>query len=482
MINIDKARDAITDTDTFQYGGKVTRVVGMLVEGVLPNARIGATCRFEVPHGEDILAEVVGLKEDRAVLMPLGQKRGLTVGTPIKMTSGEVKLKVGRGCLGRVLDGLGNPIDGKGRLRQVDTTTIRREPLNPLNRRMLGNPIDLGVRAINGLLTVAEGQRMAVISSAGVGKSTLLGMMARNTSADVIVVGLIGERGREVREFVERDLNLAEMDSDRISVVAATSDQSPALRLRAAFAATTIAEHFRDQGQRVLLLMDSLTRVVRAQREIGLSVGEPPATRGYPPSAFSVIPNLVERTGAHKDGSITAIYTTLIEGDEADDPVSEAVRATTDGHITLSRELAEAGQYPAIDITKSISRMMEQVVDSQHLEAARDFRATVHNYREAEELVNLGAYERGSNPEFDRALAKSDDLREYLTQLPSETVSLEESVEQLRDLMGQGGDQQSRGQSSHNQRPRTYGQNRQQSGGGADEGMDLDVGNLTVGG
>ena len=435
MINFDELDNQLGQTDTYRYKGKVTRVVGMLVEGELPNARIGATCRLNPAGSEPIRAEIVGLKEDRVVLMPLGPKQGLTVGTPISMTTGESKLKVGPGCLGRVLDGLGRPIDGKGQLTNVDTAKIRREPLNPLDREVSKEPMDLGVRAINGLLTVAEGQRLAIISGAGVGKSTLLGMMGRNTEADVTVVGLIGERGREVQEFVERDLKMSQVDSNRISVVAATSDESPALRLRAAFAATTIAEYFRDQGNKVLLLMDSLTRVVRAQREIGLSVGEPPATRGYPPSAFSVIPNLVERTGVHKDGSITAIYTTLVEGDEEEDPISEAVRATTDGHITLSKDLAESGQYPAIDMTRSISRMMEQVVEPEHLQMARNFRSMVHSYQEAKELVNLGAYEKGTNPDYDRALEMSDRMRNYIMQTPDERHGYDESVQRLRELM-----------------------------------------------
>jgi flagellum-specific ATP synthase len=433
-------RDSLSNTaltrlrelDTMRYVGRIERVVGMLVEAVLPNARIGALCRIETPGSRPILAEVVGLKEGRVVMMPLGERTGLTIGTPVTMSANDARLRVGAGCLGRVLNGLGRPIDGKGPLEDVDEVPLTPRPINPLDRGVISRPIDMGVRAINGLITVGEGQRLAILAGAGVGKSTLLAMAARNTEADVTVIGLIGERGREVQEFVERDLRLQESGGERICVVAATSDESPALRIRAAFTATAIAEYFRAQGLRVLLLMDSLTRVVMAQREIGLSVGEPPATRGYPPSAFQMIPRLLERAGLGRRGSITALYTTLVEADDPDDPVADAVRGTTDGHIVLSRKLAEAGHYPAIDVPRSISRVMRNIVEPNHLDAATSFRKLLVDYEAAQELITLGAYRQGSNREQDAAIERYPELREFLVQSPDENVSLDASIGALK--------------------------------------------------
>ncbi|QDG51332.1 FliI/YscN family ATPase [Persicimonas caeni] len=434
-MGLDRIIDTLGNLDTLRYVGKVTRVVGMMVEGVMPNASIGATCQLEPPNAPPVLAEVVGLKDGKVIMMPLGPRRGLTVGTRMTMASGQAALQVGPGCLGRVLDGLGRPIDEKGPLDDVDQIPLAREPINPLRRSAIDRPMDFGIRAINGLLTIGEGQRVTVMAGTGVGKSTLLGMMARNARADVVVVALIGERGREVQEFVERDLQLSNVSADRVTVVAATSDESAALRLRAAFTATAIAEHFRNHGKRVLLLMDSLTRVVMAQREIGLSVGEPPAQRGYPPSAFAIIPSLLERAGTNERGSITAVYTTLIQGEDEEDPVADAVRGTVDGHIVLSRRLAEAGQYPAIDVARSLSRVMPQISEPEHQQAGREFRTLLNDFREVDDLMSLGAYQKGSNPRYDRALEMAGSLRGYISQRPDEVVSVDTAIDELHEVI-----------------------------------------------
>lgn len=422
--------------DTHRFVGNVVRVVGMTIEAVLPEARIGSLCHLEPPTGDRIEAEVVGFREGRVVLMPLGSLHGLSVGTRVVMEQRAPALLLGDGCLGRVLDGLGRPIDGRGPIGGTRPHTPAARPISPFARRGIETPLDLGVRALNGLVTSGEGQRLAVLAGAGVGKSTLLGMMARHTRADVAVVAMIGERGGEVQKFVQQDLFRLDVDAEHIVVVAATSDEPPAMRLRGAFTATAIAEYFRDRGQRVLLLMDSLTRVVMAQREIGLSVGEPPATRGYPPSAFAVIPTLLERAGVTEHGSITGIYTTLVEGDDdISDPVGDAVRATTDGHIVLSRDLAERGQYPAIDVVRSLSRTMNDIADPRHVEDARRFRALLRDLEAAEELRSLGAYREGSHPEYDRALRMREALRTYLEQSLETPASLDDAVVQLRRLI-----------------------------------------------
>ncbi|QED28649.1 FliI/YscN family ATPase [Microvenator marinus] len=426
---------SLKEVDTFEYRGRVSRVTGMMVEAVLPNASIGETCVLAPPNQPPIMAEIVGLREGKCLMMPLGSSKGLSVGTPVRRTSGDGGIKVGPGCLGRVLDGLGRPIDGLGELEDVVSINNSPRPINPLHRKGIQRPLDLGVRAINGLLTIGEGQRIAIVAGAGVGKSTLLGMMARNTDAEVVVIGLIGERGREVQEFVENDLRVDGALARHVCVVAATGDEPPSMRLRAANTATTIAEYFRGQGLRVLLLMDSLTRVVMAQREIGLSVGEPPATRGYPPSAFALIPGLLERTGMGEKGSITAIYTTLVEGDDPDDPVGDAVRGTTDGHIVLSRSIAEQGQYPAIDVVKSVSRVMRQVTDEVHQAAAQTFRQFMVDLNNANELVSLGAYRKGTNPTYDTALLMAPKLKEFLVQNPDDAVGLDASIRALEEAV-----------------------------------------------
>lgn len=437
LTDVQKLAESIRHADRPEVQGRVTRVVGMAVEATLPGARIGSICRLEPQGGSDAIdAEVVGFRDDRALLMPLGRLHGLTPGTRVHLSDGATDVSVGPGCLGRVLDGLGRPIDGAGPLTNVVRQSPPSKPISPFERRGIERPLDLGVRSVNSLLTACEGQRLAVMAGAGVGKSTLLGMIARNTQADVAVVALIGERGGEVQKFVREDLFSLGMATDKIVVVAATSDEPPAMRIRAAFTATAIAECFRASGKRVLLLMDSLTRVVMAQREVGLSIGEPPATRGYPPSAFALIPRLLERAGVTAEGSVTGIYTTLVEGDDdLGDPVTDAVRGTTDGHILLSRRLSERGQYPPIDVTRSVSRSMNDVVSPEHQRLAQQFRAVLQDLESARELRSVGAYRPGSDPDFDRAMKHADALEGYLRQRRDEVAGFDASLQGLRALM-----------------------------------------------
>ena len=431
------ARDALREVDAYEYIGRLTRQHAGGLEGVLPAARQGALCRVGA-HGREILAEIVGMDSQIVHLMPLESTRGLTQGARVVLDPSSASLRVGPGCLGRVLDGLGRPIDGLGPIEDAVEWATPERPPNPLTRRAIDRPLDLGVRAVNALLTVGEGQRLSISAGAGVGKSTLLGMMARHTQADVAVIALIGERGREVQEFVAREIGLGQRGADHVVVVASTSDEPAAMRLRAAFTATSVAEWFRDQGLRVLLLMDSLSRVAQAQREIGLASGELPAQRGYPPSAFALIPALLERAGQGSRGSITALYTTLMDADEGElDPISDAVRGTTDGHIVLSRALAERGIFPAIDAPRSLSRVMPQLVPASHLESARALRELWRVWQEAQDMVTLGAWKHGANPAHDAALEVAPALWSFLSQPPEARVSVREAVHALDALIEQ---------------------------------------------
>lgn len=444
QILVQPLLDAVERDDSLDFYGRVLRVSGMIIEASLPNARVGATCQimldqeFSAGKSEDdaLFAEVVALKEKSALMMPMGSWRGIRAGAKVKLLGSRSTVPVGRGCLGRVLDALGRPIDGKGPVSASGTMPLHAFAPSALLRQPVDEPLDLGVRAINATLTMAHGQRLAIAAGAGVGKSTLLGMMARNANVDVCVVALIGERGREVQEFVAEEIGAHEESAGRICVVASTSDEPPSMRLRAAYTATAIAEYYRDvMGLRVLLLLDSLTRVAMAQREIGLSTGELPAQRGYPPSAFALIPALLERAGMGERGAMTAVYTTLFDGGDEIDPISDAVRGTTDGHIILSRDLAERGIYPAIDIGRSISRVMRQVTERDHQELALDLRTILRDYEEVRELVNLGAYSRGANAAFDRALDLGQSVMEFIRQAPEEHVSLEQTLRALQQLL-----------------------------------------------
>jgi flagellum-specific ATP synthase len=426
----------IDEMEFVPLNGRVTRVVGLLIEGRGPGATVGSQCLVypKEREGEPIVAEVVGFRNQEVLFMPYGETRGIGPGCRIISCGDPALVPVGEGLVGRVLDGLGRPLDGKGPLDSRRRYPLYASPPHPLKRRRIHDPLDLGIRAVNGLLTCGKGQRLGIFSGSGVGKSTLLGMMARFTQADVSVIALIGERGREVREFIERDLG--DEGLRKSVVVVATSEQPPLVRLRGAFLATAIAEYFRDQGMDVLLLMDSLTRFAMAQREVGLSAGEPPTTKGYPPSVFTLIPRLLERAGnAEGEGSITGLYTVLVESDDFNEPISDTVRSVLDGHIQLSRELANRGHYPAIDVLGSISRVMRDVVDTEHMELAQRFISILAVYQNSEDLIQLGAYVRGSDPRVDEALDLIEGLRGFLRQGVDEPVSFQQSLEELRRVL-----------------------------------------------
>lgn len=414
--------------------GRVTEVVGLLIESHGPRSAIGDVCRI-YPPGEErsALAEVVGFRGEKVLSMTLGEMRGISPGSDIVATGEQLQIEVSNGLLGRVVDGLGNPIDGLGPVQDGVKCSVHASPPNPLSRQRITEPISNGIRAIDALATLGKGQRIGIFSGSGVGKSTLLGMIARNTSASVNVIALVGERGREVREFIENDLGGEGLA--RSVVVVATSDQPALIRVKAAQTATSIAEYFREQSMDVMLMMDSLTRVAMALREIGLTVGEPPATKGYPPSVFAFLPQLLERAGTSSRGSITGLYTVLVEGDDINEPVADASRAILDGHIVLSRRLASAGHYPAIDVLASTSRVMNQVVDPQVRAAANKFLDTLATYKEAEDLINIGAYVKGSNPRVDYSIKKIDALNKFLQQDIDERSDLESSMQQMMALM-----------------------------------------------
>lgn len=414
--------------------GKITRMIGLTLEAVGCRAAIGGQCDVISSSGERIESEVVGFAGESLYLMPTGDIRGLEQDARVVPTGRVCEAVVGDHLLGRVLDGAGRPLDGKGRLHAVERRPLTGKVFNPLSRTPIRQPLDVGVRAINALLSVGRGQRLGLFAGSGVGKSVLLGMMTKYTDADITVVGLIGERGREVKEFVENILG--EEGMARAVVVAVPADNTPLRRMHGAMLATSIAEHFRDQGKHVLLLMDSLTRFAQAQREIALAINEPPATKGYPPSVFAKLPQLVERAGNGDKGggSITAFYTVLAEGDDQNDPIADAARAILDGHIVLSRRLAESGHYPAIDIEASISRAMNDITDRDHQDAARAFKQLYSLYRQNQDLINVGAYERGSDERIDAAIDAIPELEQFLRQNMNTPVSRDESLSELRAL------------------------------------------------
>jgi flagellum-specific ATP synthase len=415
--------------------GRLTRIVGMTLEAVGCRAPIGARCVIKDSSGDEHTAEVVGFTENKMYLMPTADVYGIEPGARVIPTGHVTSIGVGEQLLGRVLDGDGNPIDGKGPIEVSHQVSLMGQPLNPLQRAPIDTTLDVGVKAINGLLTVGRGQRMGLFAGSGVGKSVLLGMMTRFTEAEIVVVGLIGERGREVQEFIQE--SLGEEGLKRSVVVAVPADQSPLMRYNGAMAATSIAEYFRDQGKKVLLLMDSLTRFCQAQREISLAIGEPPATKGYPPSVFAKLPKLVERAGnAHVGGgSITAFYTVLAEGDDQQDPIADAARAILDGHIVLSRRIADSGHYPAIDIEHSISRAMNQVVTPDWVDFARQFKQVYSTYQQNKDLISVGAYQQGSDPAIDEAIMMNQYLQAFLDQGMHDKFTIDESLTQLTQMM-----------------------------------------------
>jgi flagellum-specific ATP synthase len=417
--------------------GQLARMIGLTLEALGCQAAVGDRCEVMAADGSSVEAEVVGFSGDRLYLMPTGDVHGVKPSARVIPRTGAGFVRVGPELLGRVIDGAGEPLDGRGPLRVEDRTRLAGVRLNPLSRAPIERTLDVGVRAINSLLTVGRGQRIGLFAGSGVGKSVLLGMMARYTEADVIVVGLIGERGREVKEFIEKILG--EEGRSRSVVVAAPADSTPLMRLHGAWTATAIAEYFRDQGQNVLLIMDSLTRFAQAQREIGLAIGEAPATKGYPPSVFARLPQLVERAGnaAADSGSITAFYTVLTEGDDQQDPIADSARAILDGHIVLSRRIAEAGHYPAIDVEASISRVMHDIVPPAQLQQARRLKQLLSTYEQSRDLIAIGAYQHGSDPRIDAAIAAQSGIREFLRQDLHDRVTLKDSVRQLESLMGE---------------------------------------------
>ncbi len=418
--------------------GVLTRMVGLTLEAIGCQASIGDLCQLTARDGSQIEAEVVGFAGGRIFLMPTGDSHGLAPNAPVTPRMGAGTIPVGEALLGRIIDGAAQPLDGLGMPDCDARIRLTGVPINPLARAPISSPLDVGIRSINSLLTIGRGQRVGLFAGSGVGKSVLLGMMARYTSADVIVVGLIGERGREVQEFVQRILG--PKDRTRAVVVAAPADNPPLLRLHGAWVATAVAEYFRDRGLNVLLLMDSLTRVAQAQREIGLAIGEAPATKGYPPSVFARLPQLVERAGNGPPGkgSITAFYTVLTEGDALDDPIADAARAILDGHIVLSRRIAESGTYPAIDVGASISRAMHEITPSAHAALARQFRRALSTYEDSHELINLGAYQRGSDAKVDAAIALWPQIQQFLQQDMHERVDLASSLRALEGLFPAG--------------------------------------------
>lgn len=430
-----QCRETAVPGATMWATGRLRRVVGLTLEAVGVEAALGERCWVLPDHGPRLETEVVGFSDDSLYLMPVEEIRGLSPRARVVPAGMALDAPVGRGLLGRVIDGAGNPLDSRGPLLVEARSPLMGKLINPLHRHPIHEPLDVGVRTINALLTVGRGQRLGLFAGSGVGKSTLLGMMTRFTAADVVVVGLIGERGREVRDFIENTLGPEGLR--RAVVVATPADQAPLMRMRGAWLATTIAEHFRDQGLKVLLLMDSLTRFAQAKREIALAVGEPPATKGYPPSVFASLPALVERAGTSVDGagSITAFYTVLAEGDDTNDPIADAARAILDGHVVLSRALAEEGVYPAIDIEASISRVMMDITSDQHQAEARRFRQMFAAYRQNEDLIAVGAYRKGADPRIDEAVAMRPAMLEFLRQGSTQPVDLAASFAGLEGLL-----------------------------------------------
>ncbi len=434
-INLKKYHSFVDAVSFVKKRGRVNRITGLIIEGDGPPVSLGSLCTIiSNQRDKSVDAEVVGFRDQKILLMPLGDMAGIEPGSLIESKDESPLLNVSDGLLGRVLDGNGQPLDSKGPVPLGVDYPIFGAPVNPLDKDRVRQPLDVGIRAINALMTCGKGQRLGIMAGTGIGKSILLGMAARNTSADVNVVALIGERGREVREFIEE--NLGDEGLKKSVVVVAASDQPPLVRLRGAFIAHTIAEYFRDQDKDVLLMMDSVTRFALAQREIGLSVGEPPTTRGFTPSVFSLLPKLMERAGTSAGrGTITGLYTVLVEGDDLTEPISDSVRAILDGHIVLSRRLASHNHYPAIDVLESISRLMIDVVPQEQIDLARRFKDILATYREAEDLINIGAYAEGSNPKIDLAIQKFEAFNQFLRQDIHESTSMADSISHLQKVM-----------------------------------------------
>jgi flagellum-specific ATP synthase len=435
-VDLSRYLPVVDNLRLIRFNGKVTQVVGLVIEGYCPDTSVGSLCMVHPSEGVPIPAEVVGFRDNKTLLMPLGELRGVGLGSLITVQRQKSSMKVGQGLLGRVIDGLGVPIDGKGAIIAEEEFPIYAAPVNPLKREPIRKPLNLGIRAINALLTCGQGQRVGIMAGSGVGKSTMLGMIARYTEADVNVIALIGERGRELREFIEKDLQADGLKKS--VVVVATSDQPPLVRMRGAYIATTIAEYFQSKGKKVLLMMDSATRFAMAMREVGLAIGEPPTTKGYTPSVFAALPKLLERTGNFQDGNITGLYTVLVEGDDFNEPISDSMRSILDGHITLSRDLAARNIYPPIDVLHSASRVMNDVTDKEHQAYAGKFKELLATYKQSEDLINIGAYKSGSNPKIDVALSKMDGMISFLKQDIHDGIGMDQSMADLKSIFPEG--------------------------------------------
>ncbi|MCY8541553.1 flagellar protein export ATPase FliI [Bacillus haynesii] len=431
--------ECIETADSFKRYGKVKQAVGLMIESKGPECSIGDVCKIYTKGDgpKAIKAEVVGFKDQNILLMPYLEAANIAPGSIVEATGESLRVKVGSGLIGQVVDAFGNPLDGSALPKGLAQVSTDQAPPNPMKRPPIREKMAVGVRSIDSLLTVGKGQRVGIFAGSGVGKSTLMGMIARETAADLNVIALVGERGREVREFIEKDLG--EEGLKRTIVVVATSDQPALMRLKAAYTATAIAEYFRDKGQNVMFMMDSVTRVAMAQREIGLATGEPPTTKGYTPSVFAILPKLLERTGTTENGSITAFYTVLVDGDDMNEPIADTVRGILDGHIVLDRNLANKGQFPAVNILKSISRVMSNIAEKDHIRAANRFREMLSTYQNSEDLINIGAYKKGSSREIDEAIQFHPKLISFLKQEVDEAASLEESISLLKSLTGREG-------------------------------------------
>ncbi|HEY9059825.1 MAG TPA: flagellar protein export ATPase FliI [Pseudobacteroides sp.] len=434
VIDLGRYAEILEKSDYIEYTGKVSKVVGLTIESTGPEVNMGEMCYIHTSKGRKAIeAEVVGFKDNKVLLMPLGDMSGIGPGNKVVATGELLRVGVGEMLKGRILDGMGKPIDSKGVFETQCFYPVENTTPHPLQRKRISEPLSLGVKTIDGLLTVGKGQRVGIFAGSGVGKSTLIGMIARNTKADINVIALIGERGREVKEFIEKDLG--EEGLERSILVIATSDQPALVRLKGALVATAIAEYYRDQGKDVLLLMDSLTRFAMAQREIGLAVGEPPVSRGYTPSVFAMMPKLLERSGCSDKGSITGLYTVLVDGDDLMEPVTDTARGILDGHIVLSRALANKNQYPAIDVLASISRVMSDIVTKEHKKTAAEIKKIMAVYREAEDLINIGAYVRGSNEKIDYAIDVHDKILGFIEQGTHDKLTFDETTNMMFSLL-----------------------------------------------
>lgn len=426
----EKVKYDIENGALWKVMGRIDKVVGLTIESIGPGVSLGELCEIN-SNDQKIKAEVVGFKENKVILMPLSETEGLAVGSTITGTGDKLSVPVGEAMLGRIIDGLGNPIDGKI-LESYKHYPLNAPPPNPITRRIINEPLSVGIRAIDGFLTIGKGQRIGIFSGSGVGKSTLMGMIARNCASDINVICLVGERGREVREFIERDLGSG---ISRSVVIVATSDKPALTRVKAIFTATAIAEYFRDQGKNVLLMVDSLTRFALAQREVGLAIGEPPTTRGYTPSVFAIFPKILERAGNSDKGSITGIYTVLVEGDDLNEPVSDTARGILDGHIVLTRELANANHYPAIDVLKSVSRVMPYVADKETIQSAGIARDLMSTYASIKDMLSVGAYKIGNDPKIDKSIKFENEIEKFLKQFVDESPDFESTIKLLKSLV-----------------------------------------------